>query len=71
VWDDVPLFLTVVEAGRLLRIGRSKAYGLTAEYERTGGRSGLPFVWFGSQKRVPREALARFVDAQLRLPRGG
>ena len=31
----------------------SKTYELTVEWEHTGGHSGLPFVWFGRQKRVP------------------
>lgn len=38
---------------------------LTVEWERTDGRSGIPFVWFGNQKRVPLDALMRWVEAQL------
>jgi glutaredoxin len=49
----------------VLRIGRSKAYELTTEWERSGGRSGLPFIWIGRQKRVPREAIERMVRALL------
>jgi hypothetical protein len=49
----------------VLQIGRSKAYELTVEWERTGGRSGLPFVWCGSQKRIPRFGLVRFVEQSL------
>ena len=50
---DLPPFLTVEQAAKELQLGRSKAYELTVEWERTGGRSGLPFVWFGHQKRIP------------------
>lgn len=65
MWDDLPPFLTVEQAGKVLQLGRSKTYELTVEWERTGGRSGIPFVWFGNQKRIPRDALARYVEAQL------
>lgn len=27
--------------------------------------SGIPFVWFGNQKRIPYDALMRWVDGQL------
>jgi hypothetical protein len=37
--------MTVVQAGEVLQIGRSKTYELTVEWERSGGRSGLAFVW--------------------------
>jgi len=58
--DDLPAFLTVEQAAKELQIGRSKAYDLTVEWERTGGASGLPFVRCGWQKRVPRAALDWF-----------
>ena len=64
----MPRFLTVEQAGKLLQLGRSKTYALTAEWDRTGGRSGIPFVWFGNQKRVPLDALMRWVDEQLAPP---
>ncbi len=63
--DDLPPFLTVEQAGKVLQLGRSKTYELTVEWERSGGKSGIPFVRFGSQKRIPRDALVRFDDAQL------
>lgn len=63
--DDLPPFLTVEQAGKVLQLGRSKSYELTVEWERTGGESGIPFVWFGNQKRIPREALVRWVEEQL------
>jgi hypothetical protein len=68
MFDELPPFMTVVQAGEVLQIGRSKAYELTVEWERTGGRSGLAFVWCGCQKRVPRVALARFVQDALGTP---
>jgi len=68
VLDELPAFMTVEQAAKAVQLGRSKAYQLTVEWERTGGASGLPFVWFGHQKRVPRAALERFIDQALRSP---
>jgi excisionase family DNA binding protein len=65
---DLPRFLTVAQAGKLLQLGRSKTYELTVEWERSDGRSGIPFVWFGNQKRIPLDALIRWVEAQLDRP---
>ena len=66
--DDLPPFLTVVQAGKALQLGRSKAYELTCEWERTSGESGLPFVWFGRQKRIPRAAIEQCIERTLRPP---
>ena len=66
--DDLPPFMTIEQAGRVLQLGRSKTYELSVEWERTGGRSGLPFVWFGHQKRIPRAALVRFIEDTLTRP---
>ncbi len=63
--DDLPPFLTVGQAAKVLQLGRSKTYELTVEWERSGGQRGLPFVWFGRQKRVPRAALVRFIEDLL------
>lgn len=63
--DDLPPFLTVSQAAKVLQLGRSKTYELTVEWDRSGGRSGLPFVWFGRQKRIPRAALVRFIEDLL------
>jgi excisionase family DNA binding protein len=62
---DPAKFLTVAQAANLLQLGRSKTYELTVEWERTSGRSGIPFVWFGNQKRIPLDALMRWVDDKL------
>lgn len=63
--EDLPAFMTVGQAGKALQLGRSKVYELTVLYERSGGARGLPFVWFGCQKRVPRAALVQFIEAVL------
>lgn len=57
------LLLTIEEAGRVLRIGRSLAYQLAHEYEASGGVSGLPVIRFGGCLRVPRWALLELVLA--------
>lgn len=61
-------YLTILQTADLLQIGRSKAYALTVEWERTGGRSGIPFVWVGNQKRVPEDVLMEWLDKQLEPP---
>lgn len=64
--DDLPPFLRVEQAAKVLQLGRSKTYELTVEWERSGGKTGLPFVWFGCQKRIPRAALEQFIERTLR-----
>ena len=54
--------LTIEEAARVLRIGRSLAYQLAQEYDSSGGLSGLPVIRVGNCLRVPRWALAEFVS---------
>lgn len=66
--DDLPPFMTVEQAATVLQLGRSKTYELTVEWESSSGASGLPFVRFGSQKRVPRAALVRLVESTLDRP---
>ena len=66
MFDELPPFMTVVQAGEVLQIGRSKAYELTVEWERTGGRSGLPFVWCGHSEADPPRR-----PGPLRRPRPG
>ncbi len=58
-----PQTFTVVEAARILRIGRTAAYALAREWRTTRGRSGLPVLELGRSLRVPRMALARLLDA--------
>jgi hypothetical protein len=59
--DEIPPFLTVEEAGRLLRIGRTKAYDLAREWRATDGRSGLPVIDFGDLLRVPGPAIRQML----------
>ena len=65
--DTVPLpdLLTVEEAARLIRVGRTKAYAMAREWRDSGGRTGLPVVDFGHVLRVPRQALEQLVGATL------
>jgi len=68
VLDNLPPFMTVEQAAEVLQLGRSKAYELTVEFEASARRSGLPFVRFGRQKRVPRNAIARLMEVDLSGP---
>jgi hypothetical protein len=61
----LPDFLTVVEAARLLRIGRTSAYVLAQRWLYTDGREGLPVVRVGRQLRVPRRALEGLAGGAL------
>jgi excisionase family DNA binding protein len=62
---DAPPLLTVAEAARVLRIGRTSAYRLAREFIASGGASGIPAVRVGRQLRVPRRALEVFIGARL------
>ncbi len=68
MFDELPPFMTVMQAAEALQVGRGTAYDLTVEWERSGGRSGLPFVWLRRQKRIPRIALVRFAEQALPTP---
>jgi excisionase family DNA binding protein len=61
----MPDFLTVGEAAKVLRIGRTAAYGLTQQWRATSGAAGLPVVRFGRQLRVPRAALEAFAGGPI------
>src|SRR5437879_8741178 len=63
--DRLPPLLTVEEAARVLRIGRTKAYAMANEWRATDGRSGLPVVDFGHVLRVPLGKLEELVGAPL------
>ena len=52
--DDCPDFLTVEEAGQILRVSRSRAYELTKLWRQTGGAEGIAVVRLGRQLRVPK-----------------
>jgi hypothetical protein len=54
--------LTIDEAARLMRIGRSLAYSIAHEYLNSGGLSGLPVIRFGPGCfRVPYWALMELI----------
>lgn len=52
-----PQTLTIEEAAKVLRIGRTAAYALAREWRATHGRSGIPVLELGRTLRVPRHAL--------------
>ena len=60
-WSGLPLMLTVEDAARVLRIGRSHAYNLTKVYFGSGGTDGLPALRLGDLLRVPKAALHELV----------
>ena len=60
-----PAFLTVEEAAKRLRIGRTLAYQLARRYRSTGGAEGLPVVAFGSTLRVPRAKLEELAGGPI------
>lgn len=66
--DVPPDTLTVEEAARIVRVGRSTAYKLVKEYEESGGASGLPMKWVGCQRRVPRPLLEEFLGGPITWP---
>jgi hypothetical protein len=63
--EELPDLLTVEEAARLARVGRTKAYAMAREWRTTGGRSGLPVVDLGRTLRVPRRALEEMIGTNL------
>ena len=52
--DPTPDLLTIEEAARVLRIGRTKAYAMGQEYRTTNARNGMKVIEIGGQLRVPR-----------------
>jgi hypothetical protein len=52
-----PDFLTVEEAARVLRIGRTAAYLAAKRYRETEGAEGLPCIAIRGSLRVPRRHL--------------
>ena len=60
-WDALPIVLTVNDAARVLRIGRSKAYEMAALYTSSSGTRGLPCLRIGDLVRIPKVALHEFV----------
>lgn len=63
-----PDFFTVVEAARLLRIGRTAAYEQSKVYRATDGAAGLPVVQMGGRLLVPRHQLELLAGGPLSEP---
>ena len=59
--EGLPAMLTVDEAARVLRIGRSLAYQLATRYLDSGGTDGLPVLRLGGVLRVPGFALRELI----------
>ncbi len=66
--SEVPDLLTVEEAARYLRIGRTKAYAMTKQWRATGGQAGLPVVDLDNALRVPRDELEQVIGTKLTVP---
>jgi hypothetical protein len=66
--SEVPDLLTVEEAARYLRIGRTKAYAMTRQWRATGGQAGLPVIDLDNALRVPRDELEQFIGTKLTVP---
>jgi hypothetical protein len=63
-----PDFFTVVEAARVLRIGRTAAYEQSKVYRATEGAAGLPVVKMGARLLVPRHQLELLAGGPLSEP---
>ncbi len=65
---ETPDLLTVEEAARILRIGRTTAYKEVRRYLATGGREGIPVIVVGGLLRVPRVLLEAMIGGPVHLP---
>lgn len=65
---EVPDYLTVEEAARVLRIGRTMAYRLTQEWIASRGERGMPCRRVGRLLRVPSCELAEFMGGPITWP---
>ena len=63
--DELPAFLTIEEAARVLRIGRTKAYAMATEYRVTGGKSGMRVLDLGGVLRVPLSVIVEMSGGEL------
>jgi hypothetical protein len=63
-----PDLLTVEEAARVLRIGRTSAYALVRRYLATDGAEGVPVRRVGHLLRVPRCGLEELVGGPITWP---
>ncbi len=65
-----PDLLTVEEAARVLRIGRTNAYELVRRWLATGGAEGVPALRVGHLLRVPRHGLEEWIGGPITWPIG-
>ena len=56
---ELPVILTVEQMARTLQLSRARSYQLVR-------RPGFPVVRFGRAIRIPRDALVRWLDHQLK-----
>lgn len=63
-----PDLLTLEEAARVLRVGRSTAYREANAFEASGGTTGIPVVRYGKQFRVPRCRLEEQLGGPITWP---
>jgi len=61
-------FLTVEEAGAVLRFSRGKVYELAREFLATGGASGMPVIRLGRQLRVPCALFEQWIGGPITWP---
>ena len=71
--EEVPIarapdFLSVREAARVLRIGKTCAYELAQQFLHTEGAAGLKVIRVGRQLRVPRTALEEMLGGPITWP---
>jgi hypothetical protein len=70
---SLPDFLTIEEAARVLRLGRTAAYEQARVWRETDGKVGLPNFMIGHAVRVPTAALEKMLGRPLSAiptPRG-
>lgn len=63
-----PDVLTVPEAGRILRLGKSAAYEQAQRWIRTDGEYGIPAMRIGRAVRVPRVMLEEYLGGPISWP---
>jgi excisionase family DNA binding protein len=63
-----PDFLSVREAARVLRIGKTFAFELAQQFLHTEGAAGLRVIRVGRQLRVPRTALEEMLGGSITWP---
>jgi hypothetical protein len=63
--ESLPDFLTIEEAARVLRLGRTAAYEQARVWRDTDGKAGLPNFAIGHALRVPTAALENLLGRPL------